>query len=336
MKILVTGGAGFMGSNFIRYLIRTYPTYEVINFDKLTYAGNLENLKEVENNPRYTFIRGDISDAEAVSVAIRGVDVVVNFAAETHVDRSIMDPTAFIRTDIYGTYTLLEAVKKHGVSRMIQISTDEVYGSVEEGESSESAAFEPSSPYSASKAGGDHLCRAYFKTYGTPVIVTHSCNFYGPNQYPEKFIPLFVTNLIEGKKVPLYGDGKNVREWIFTEDYCRAVDRILHDGKLGEVYNIGSGERLANNDVVQMILKEFGVGDEMVDHVKDRPGHDRRYAPDSSKIRSTLGWKSEVTFVDGLKKTVAWYKENPAWWKKLKSGEYLEYYKKQYSDRILL
>ncbi|MBI4262270.1 dTDP-glucose 4,6-dehydratase [Candidatus Uhrbacteria bacterium] len=330
MRLLITGGAGFMGSNFIRYLIRTYPTYEIINFDKLTYAGNLENLKEVENNPRYQFVRGDISDADAVSVAIRGVDAVVNFAAETHVDRSIMDPTAFIRTDIFGTYTLLEAVKKYGVGRMIQISTDEVYGSVAEGEADESHPFEPNSPYSASKAGGDHLCRAYVKTYGTPVIVTHGCNFYGPNQYPEKFIPLFVTNLIEGKKVPLYGDGRNIREWIYTEDHCRAVDRIVHDGKLGEVYNIGSGERYTNIEVVEMILQEFGGGDEMIEYVQDRPGHDRRYALDSSKIRRELGWNPEVSFRDGLTKTIAWYKENQVWWKKLKSGEYLEYYMKLY------
>lgn len=330
MKILVTGGAGFMGSNFIRYLIRTYPTYEVVHFDKLTYAGNLENLKDVENNPRYQFVRGDIADAAAADGVMKGVDVVVNFAAETHVDRSIIDPTSFIRTDIFGTYTLLEAVKKHGTRRMVQISTDEVYGSLETGEADEAHAFEPNSPYSASKAGGDHLCRAYFKTYGTPVIVTHSCNFFGPYQYPEKFIPLFITNLIEGKKVPLYGDGKNVREWIYTEDYCRAADRILHDGMLGEVYNIGSGERLSNLEVVSMILQEFGLGNEMVEYVKDRPGHDRRYALDSSKIRRELGWKPEHVFADALKKTVEWYKENQAWWKRLKSGEYLEYYKKQY------
>lgn len=332
MKILVTGGAGFMGSNFVRYILSTYPAYEVVNLDKLTYAGNLENLKDVEDNPRYHFVKGDIADERAVADATKGVDAIINYAAETHVDRSIMDPKAFILTDVLGTYTLLESVRKNSIPRYIQVSTDEVFGSLPDGAFHESSPFGPNSPYAASKAGGDHLCRAYVKTYGAPVIVTHSCNFFGPYQYPEKLLSLFITNLLEGKKVPLYGDGENVREWIYTEDHCRAIDMILHKGKGGEVYNIGTGDRFTNLALTRMILQALGKGEDMIERVKDRPGHDRRYAIDSEKIKKELGWAPRYTFKDALTKTVQWYKENEAWWKPLKSGEYLAYYKKQYNQ----
>lgn len=331
MKILVTGGAGFMGSNFIRYILRAYPEYTIVNFDKLTYAGNLENLRDVENDPRYTFVRGDIADREAVkSVLSSAADMLVNFAAETHVDRSIMDPDAFLRTSVFGTHILLEAARECRIKKILHVSTDEVYGSVPEGEADESAPYVPNSPYAASKAAGDHLARAHYVTYGTPVVVSHSCNFYGPYQYPEKVIPLFITNLLEGKKVPLYGDGLNVREWLHTEDACRAFDAILHRGKPGEVYNMGTGYRITNKDMTLKVLALVGKDDSSIEPVKDRPGHDRRYAISHEKLTRELGWTPQISFDDGLRRTVEWYRTNEAWWKKIKSGEYLEYYKKQY------
>ncbi|MBI2037789.1 MAG: dTDP-glucose 4,6-dehydratase [Candidatus Magasanikbacteria bacterium] len=335
MKLLVCGGAGFMGSHFIKYILATYPDYEVVNFDKLTYAGNLENLREVENNPRYTFVRGDICDKAAVEDVIRenNIEAIVNYAAETHVDRSIMDPDAFLRTDILGTFNLLEATKNFNLTKMVQISTDEVYGSIEAGSFTEESPFSPNSPYSAAKAGGDHLCRAYFVTYKTPVVVTHSCNFYGTNQYPEKLIPFFITNLIEGKKVPLYGDGKNVREWIHTSDHCKAVDVLLHKAAPGEVYNIGSGQELENIELTNMILSEMGFGGDMIEPVRDRPGHDRRYSIDWSKLKKDFGWHPEKDFKAGLRETIKWYKNNPNWWQPLKSGEHREYFKKQYTEK---
>ncbi len=348
-----------MGSHFIKYILATYPDYEVVNFDKLTYAGNLENLREVENttvfstlsqeskqassplarlenNPRYTFVRGDICDKAAVENVIRenNIQAIVNYAAETHVDRSIMDPDAFLRTDILGTFNLLEATKNFNLTKMVQISTDEVYGSIEAGSFTEESPFSPNSPYSAAKAGGDHLCRAYFVTYKTPVVVTHSCNFYGTNQYPEKLIPFFITNLIEGKKVPLYGDGKNVREWIHTSDHCKAVDVLLHKAAPGEVYNIGSGQELENIELTKMILSEMGFGEDMIEPVKDRPGHDRRYSIDWSKLKKDFGWQPEKDFKTGLRETIEWYKNNPNWWQPLKSGEHLEYFKKQYTEKV--
>jgi dTDP-glucose 4,6-dehydratase len=330
MKILVTGGAGFMGSNFIRYILKKHPDWRVVNLDKLTYAGNLENLREVENNPNYTFVKGDIANGEDVEKAIgEGVDKIINYAAETHVDRSILDPDAFIRTDVYGTYTLLEAVMKYNVAQYIQISTDEVFGSIKEGFFDEESPFRPNSPYAASKAAADHLCRAYFKTYNLPIIVSHSCNFYGPNQYPEKLIPLFVTNLLENKKVPVYGQGQQVREWIFTEDHCRAIETIMEIGEPGEVYNIGTGYEKQNIETTRFILKELGFGEEMIEYVKDRPGHDFRYAINSQKLRG-LGWQPRVSWEEGLRRTIKWYRENEDWWKRIKSGEYLKYYKKQY------
>jgi dTDP-glucose 4,6-dehydratase len=330
MKLMITGGAGFMGSNFIKYILKKHPDWRVVNLDKLTYAGNLANLREVKKNKNYAFVKGDIANTADVKKAIgRGVDKIINFAAETHVDRSILEPEAFIRTDVLGTYTLLGAAKKYNVAQYIQISTDEVFGSIKNGSFSETSSFEPNSPYAASKAGGDHLCRAYFKTYNLPVIVTHSCNFYGPNQYPEKLIPLFITNLLENKKVPVYGQGLQSREWIFTQDYCRAIEFIMEKGEPGEVYNIGSGAEKQNIEIAKFILKELGAGEEMIEYVKDRPGHDWRYAINSKKLRG-LGWEPEVSLEEGLCRTIKWYKENGEWWKKIKSGEYLKYYKKQY------
>ncbi|HNT30239.1 MAG TPA: dTDP-glucose 4,6-dehydratase [bacterium] len=320
MKLLVTGGAGFMGSNFIRHILNSYLEYQVINVDKLTYAGNPENLRDLEQNPRYRFVQGDIRDKELMALLFSEVDAVINYAAETHVDRSIAEPGEFLYTDVIGTYTLLECLREHeGVKKYIQISTDEVFGSIADGEFHERSPFEPNSPYSASKAGGDLLCRAYQVTYGVPVIVTHSCNFYGPYQYPEKLIPLFITNLLEGKKVPLYADGSNVREWIFTEDHCRAVDLILHKGVIGEVYNIGTGYRLSNLEITKQLLALLDKSEDMIAYVQDRPGHDFRYAIDTGKIRTELGFTPVNSFAQGLEKTVRWYTEHRDWWKPLKA-----------------
>ncbi len=334
MKILVTGGAGFMGSCFIRYMLQTYPDIEILNFDKMTYAGNPENLSDVADNRHYMFQKGDIADENAVRKAIEEFkpDAIVNYAAETHVDRSILEPGAFIRTDILGTYNLLEAVRKYRITRYVQVSTDEVFGSVVEGESTEESAFDPSSPYSASKAGADHLVRAYYRTYETPTIVTHACNNYGQNQYPEKLIPLFITNLMEGKKVPVYGSGSNIREWIYVLDHARAIDLILRQGEEGAVYNIGTGERLSNMEITQKLLSRLGKDESSIEYITDRPGHDLRYALNSEKLRN-LGWQPEHTFDQGLVQTVAWYKDHQEWWKKIKSGEYMEYYQKQYEER---
>ncbi|MBI2875323.1 MAG: dTDP-glucose 4,6-dehydratase [Candidatus Tectomicrobia bacterium] len=334
MKLLVTGGAGFMGSNFIRYLLRKYPDYRVVNVDKLTYAGNLENLRDIEADfgDRYQFVRGDIASAITVQTVAKGVDAIINYAAETHVDRSILNPKAFILTDVVGTYTLLEAARHYQVGLYLQIGTDEVYGSIETGAFTEESPFAPNSPYSASKAGADHLVRAYYQTYGLPAIVTHSCNFMGPYQYPEKLIPLFITNLIEGKKVPVYGDGRNVREWIFTEDHCAAVDLLLHQGKAGETYNIGTCEERTNLETTHAILRELGRDEGWIEYVHDRPGHDRRYALDVSKLRG-LGWRPCCLFEEAIRATVRWYVENEAWWRRLKDGSYLQYYRQQYGRR---
>lgn len=333
MKILLTGGAGFMGSNMIRYLLRTYPDVEIVNFDDLTYAGNLESLADIVNDSRYTFVKGSIADATAIEQVVEGVDLVINYAAETHVDRSILEPKAFIDTNVYGVYNILEAVRKYKTSRYVQISTDEVFGAVMEGESDEGSKFEPRSPYAASKAAGDHLCQAYAITYGVPVIVTHSCNFYGPYQFPEKLIPLFTMNLLEGKTVPVYGDGMQVREWIFTQDHCRAIDMIAQKGNPGEVYNIGTGYRVPNIEVTKKLLELTGRGDDAIEYVKDRPGHDRRYAINSNKLRSELGWEPQVTFNEGLAQTVEWYKQNREWVDRCRTGAYKEYYENQYIKR---
>jgi dTDP-glucose 4,6-dehydratase len=316
MKLLVTGGAGFIGSNFIRHIL-TEHDYEVVNLDKLTYAGNLENLRNIESDKRYTFMKGDVCDKEVVEKAARDCDAILNFAAETHVDRSIIDAGSFVETDVYGTYRLLEAMRKYEVDRFVQISTDEVYGSILEGSFTEESNIEPNSPYSASKAGGDLLVRAYHKTYGLPAIITRSSNNYGPYQHPEKVIPLFITNLLEGKKVPLYSDGLNVRDWLHVSDNCRAIDTILHKGEAGETYNIGGDCEVKNIDLTKKILKLMNQPETMIEHVPDRLGHDRRYSLDSSKVKK-LGWGPNVDFGEGLKQTIGWYKENEGWWRPLK------------------
>ena len=335
MKILVTGGAGFIGSNFIRYIHSKYPDYQVINLDNLTYAGNLENLEDISCNSFYRFIKGDIADASLVSQVLQEeVDVLINFAAESHVDRSIEDASSFIRTNILGTHVLLEASKKYKVGRFIQISTDEVYGSLgPEGFFTEGSPLHPNSPYSASKAGADHLVRAYYETFKLPVIITRASNNYGPYQFPEKFIPLFITNAIADEPLPLYGDGLNIRDWLHVKDHCAAIGLILHQGKEGEIYNIGAHCEKTNLEVAQIILKELNKPESLIRFVKDRPGHDRRYALDTSKIKQGLGWHPEHSFERGIRHTIAWYREHTSWWTKIKSGEYRHYYQRVYGNR---
>ncbi|MEI6511080.1 MAG: dTDP-glucose 4,6-dehydratase [Candidatus Uhrbacteria bacterium] len=332
MKLLVTGGSGFVGSNFIRHMLSTYPDVSIVNLDKLTYAGNPANLADVENDSRYRFVKGDIADQAIVESILSegGFDAIINYAAESHVDRSILDPKAFLTTAVFGTYTLLEATRKFSIPRFVQISTDEVYGAIMEGETVESAPFEPRSPYSAAKAAADHLVASYWSTYQTPVVITHAANMYGPYHYPEKLFPLFITNLIEGKKVPVYGDGMQIREWLHAEDHARAIDAVLRRGVLGESYNIGTGDRLPNIEITKKLLALLGKDDSSIEHVKDRPGHDRRYALNSQKIRRELGWEPTIGFDEGLAATVEWFKTHEDWWKPIKSGEYLEYYEKQY------
>ena len=331
MRLVVTGGAGFIGSNFVRFMLRLYDDLEVVNLDKLTYAGNLENLRDIEDDARYTFVKGDICDAAVVRGALRGADAVVNFAAETHVDRSISGPQDFISTDVLGTHTLLEAVRELEIARYVQISTDEVYGSTETGSFTEESDLAPSSPYSASKAGADLLVLAYHRTFGTPVLITRSSNNYGPWQYPEKIIPLFITNAIDEQALPVYGDGLNVRDWLYVDDNCAGIDAVLRKGALGEVYNIGGGNEVENLALTRQILKLLGRSPELIRFVTDRPGHDRRYAIDCVKLQ-TLGWRPATPFATGLERTVSWYRDNPAWWRKIKSGEWREYYEQQYAE----
>jgi len=328
-KFLVTGGAGFIGSNYIRYLLRKRQDVEIINLDKLTYAGNLDNLREFEKNPRYCFVQGDICDEGLVNQLTAEVEAIVNFAAESHVDRSIGSPDDFIRTDVFGAFTLLEAARKHKIKKFIQISTDEVYGSILSGSFKETDALMPSSPYSASKAGADRLAYSYFVTYGVPVIITRCSNNFGPFQYPEKLIPLFVTNALENKALPIYGDGKNVRDWIYVEDHCDAIDFIFEWGENGEVYNIGGGNERNNLEITEIILAALNKPKSLMTFVTDRLGHDRRYSLDSSKLQA-LGWKPKHEFQAALEFTIDWYVKNRWWWEKLKSGEYLEFYKKHY------
>jgi dTDP-glucose 4,6-dehydratase len=332
--ILVTGGCGFIGSNFIRHMLSKYP-YSIINLDKLTYAGNLENLKEIENDSRYTFIKGDIENkADIEKIFSSDIDIVINFAAESHVDRSIMDPDAFIKTNIIGTFNLLETVKKGRVKRFIQVSTDEVYGSLgKEGKFREDTPLTPNSPYSASKASADILAMAYYKTYRTPVMITRCSNNYGPYQFPEKLIPLVITNALVDMELPVYGDGMNIRDWIHVLDHCEAIDIVLHKGESGNVYNIGAENERTNIEIVKLILNILGKPETLIKYVKDRPGHDRRYAIDSTKIKKELGFKTKVGFKMGMEETVAWYIENKSWWKRIKSGEYLKYYNKMYAGR---
>jgi dTDP-glucose 4,6-dehydratase len=331
MRVLVTGGAGFIGSNFIRLLLAQDPGVEIANLDKLTYAGNLENLADVAADPRYRFIRGDICDRQAVARAIEGCQAVVNFAAETHVDRAIGDPASFLHTDILGVYVLLEAARQAGVKRFVQVSTDEVYGPIAAGSAREDGPLNPTNPYSASKAGGELLARSYFATYGFPVLITRGANTFGPYQYPEKLMPLFVTNALEDQPLPVYGDGQQVREWIYVTDHCRAIALVLERGQPGEIYNISTGIGLPNLEVTRLILAAAGKPETLIKHVKDRPGHDRRYSIDSSKMRA-LGWRPERDFRAALEETVAWYRDHPGWWRKIKSGEFLEYYRRQYGD----
>lgn len=319
--LLVTGGAGFIGSNFIHYMINKYPDYRIINLDKLTYAGNPENLRDIAGSPNYRFVKGDISDGTVVSEIFTSekIDAVINFAAESHVDRSIEDPGVFIQTDVYGTFVLLEAVKKYSAEIFLQISTDEVYGSIADGSFKETDPLEPNSPYSASKAGAEMIVRSFNKTYNTPVIITRTTNNFGPYQYPEKLIPLFVTNLMDNIKVPLYGDGMNVRDWIYVEDNCEALDLVLHEGRIGQVYNIGAGNEKPNIWITKKLIELTGKDESFIEPVADRPGHDRRYSVDCSKIESELGWKTRIDFSEALEKTVKWYMENQSWWRPLKS-----------------
>ena len=322
-KILVTGGYGFIGSNFARYMLKAYPEYHLINFDKLTYAGNRDNLADIERNPRYTFVKGDIADIEEVRGVMAGVDEVVHFAAESHVDRSIESPAIFIETNVTGTSNLLECAMSAGVKKFVHVSTDEVYGSLPEGGYfTEQTPLSPNSPYSASKAGSDLLVRAYYKTYKFPGVITRCSNNYGPYQFPEKLIPLMISNALEDKPLPVYGDGMNVRDWLYVEDHCRAIDAVLHKGKAGEVYNIGGSNEWHNIDLVKLLLKDLGKPESLIKFVKDRLGHDRRYAIDSSKIQKELGWSPRTTFEDGIKKTIAWYRNNSTWIQRIKNGEY--------------
>jgi dTDP-glucose 4,6-dehydratase len=332
MKLLVTGGAGFIGSNFIHYILKKYPDYQIVNLDLLTYAGNLENLKDLESNPNYKFVKGDIVDAKLVDGLVKDCDLIVNFAAESHVDRSILDASPFIQTNIVGTQTLLEAARNNGNKRFHHVSTDEVFGSLGPNDPAfdETTPYDPRSPYSAAKAASDHLVRAYYHTYGLPITISNCSNNYGPYHFPEKLFPLFITNLIEGKKVPLYGDGTNVRDWLFVEDHCKAIDLIIQKGRIGETYCVGGNAEKNNKEITYKILELMGRGEEMIEFVKDRPGHDKRYAIDFSKIKNELGWEPAVSFEDGLKKTIDWYKNNESWWKNIKSGEYKDYYAKQY------
>ena len=335
MKVLITGGAGFIGSTFVRYMLREHPGWEVTNMDKLTYAGNLENLGDIHNEPRHRFIKGDIADGGAIDELLReGFEVIVNFAAESHVDRSIIDSSPFIETNIKGTHVLLEGARRYKVGRFIQVSTDEIYGSLgAEGKFTEDSPMLPNSPYAASKAAADLLCHAYWRTYTLPVIITRCSNNFGPSQFPEKLVPLVITNALEDKEIPVYGDGLNVRDWIYVEDHCRALDLIIQRGKPGETYNIGANNEKTNLELVERILNVMGKPRSLIRFVADRPGHDRRYALATAKIEQELGWNTTISFEEAIAKTIQWYIENEAWWRRIKSGEYLKYYERMSLSR---
>ncbi len=338
MKILVTGGCGFIGSNFVHYYLKEHPDDSLINVDKLTYAGNLKNLSALSQSPRYGFVRADIADPVPVEeILSRGVDAIVNFAAESHVDRSIEAPIDFMRTNVFGTFVLLEAVRKISSKRRIRflhVSTDEVYGSLgESGAFTEEMPMAPNSPYAASKASADLMVRAYHRTYGLPALITRCSNNYGPYQFPEKLIPLLISNAIEGKPLPIYGDGLHVRDWIHVEDHCRGLDLVLQRGKEGEVYNIGGRSERPNLSVAKTILDHLGKPHSLLRFVADRPGHDRRYAIDFSKIRQTLGWEPTISFEEGIRQTIVWYQGQQEWWREIKTGEYLDYYQRMYGNR---
>jgi dTDP-glucose 4,6-dehydratase len=334
-NILVTGGAGFIGSNFVRHLLGKYPDYRVVVLDKLTYAGRIESLLDVDDDPRYTFVHGDICDAEVVGDAMRRyqLDAIVNFAAESHVDRSILNADAFVKTDVYGTYVLLEAARQFKVERYHQVSTDEVYGDIPAGSSQESDPFLPNSPYSASKASAELLVRSYFVTYQLPVIITRGSNTFGPYQYPEKLLSLFITNAIDNLPLPVYGDGMQVRDWLYVLDHCKGIDLALHAGRAGEAYNIGGENEQRNIDVIRLMLRILGKPESLLRTVSDRPGHDKRYALATEKLRA-LGWAPRSDFDTALRETVEWYLKNEWWWRRIKSDEYLEYYRQQYGERL--
>ena len=333
--LLVTGGCGFIGSNFVLHMLRTQQDVRIINLDKLTYAGNLENLAEVENEARHRFVRGDICDEPLLdSLMAEGVDAVVNFAAETHVDRSIQDPATFTRNNILGVQSLLLAARRHKVRRFVQVGTDEVYGSLgASGQFTEDSPLKPNNPYSASKAAGDLLVRAFHKTYGMDAVITRCTNNYGPFQFPEKAIPVFIGNALEDRPIPVYGDGLHVRDWLFVNDHCRGIEAALERGRSGAVYNIGGGNELPNVELARLILKELGKPETLIQFVKDRPGHDRRYALDSSRLQNELGWKPLVSLKDGIPMTVRWYLEHQDWLNKVKSGEYQGYYQRHYHEQ---
>ncbi len=337
MKLLITGGAGFIGSNFVRYMVNKYPNYKIVNLDLLTYAGNLENLKDVENAPNYKFVKGDIADSNFVSGLFleEKFDYVINFAAESHVDRSITDPGIFVQTNIQGTLALLDAAKTIGVKKYLQVSTDEVYGTLgETGYFTEETPLAANSPYSASKAGADLLVRAYNETFGLPVNITRCSNNYGPFHFPEKLIPLMISNALNDKELPVYGDGLNIRDWLHVEDHCQAIDLVLHNGRNGEVYNVGGNNERTNIDIVKTILKALDKPESLIKYVKDRPGHDRRYAIDATKLRTELGWTPKYNFETGIAQTIQWYLDNKEWWENIISGEYQDYFKSQYGDRL--
>ncbi|OME86480.1 MULTISPECIES: dTDP-glucose 4,6-dehydratase [Paenibacillus] len=336
MKLLVTGGAGFIGSNFILYMMQQHPNYQIVNMDVLTYAGNLENLKSVKDHPNYTFVQADIADKQAVDAIFQHqIDVVVNFAAESHVDRSILEPEIFVNTNVLGTQVLLDASKNYGVTKFVQVSTDEVYGTLgETGLFNETTPLAPNSPYSASKAGGDLLVRAYHETFGLPVNITRCSNNYGPYQFPEKLIPLMISRALNDESLPIYGDGLNIRDWLYVEDHCSAIDLVIHQGKLGEVYNIGGNNERTNLHIVTTILKELGKPESLITYVADRPGHDRRYGIDPAKITNELGWKPKHNFETGIKETIEWYLNHMDWWTRIQSGAYREYMTQQYGKRL--
>ncbi|MEI2325697.1 dTDP-glucose 4,6-dehydratase [Priestia megaterium] len=336
MNILVTGGAGFIGSNFVRHMVETYPSYGIVNYDLLTYAGNLENLKDIESHENYTFVKGDINNRELVDhlVKYHDIDVIVNFAAESHVDRSITEPDIFIKSNVLGTQALLDVAKANNLKKYVQVSTDEVYGSLgETGYFTEETPLDPNSPYSASKAGADMLVSAYHETFGMNVNITRCSNNYGPYHFPEKLIPLMVTNALEGKELPIYGDGKNVRDWLHVKDHCAAIDLVIHKGEPGEIYNVGGHNERTNNEIVHLIVEKLNAPKELIKFVEDRLGHDRRYAIDPTKLTTELGWEPKYTFDTGIVETIQWYLDNQDWWKNIKSGDYVNYYNKQYGDK---
>ena len=334
-NILVTGGAGFIGSNFVRYMLGRHPDYKIVVYDKLTYAGNLNNLLDVDDEPRYAFTRGDIADRHSLEAVLRehAIDTIVNFAAESHVDRSILAPDAFIHTDVVGTYILLETARRLGLERVLQVSTDEVYGSIPEGFFKEGDPLEPNSPYAASKAGGELMVRAYHETYGLNTVVTRGSNTFGPYQYPEKVAPLFITNGIDDLPLPLYGDGMQVRDWLYVEDHCAGIDAALHRGEPGGVYNLGGGNERHNIEVTRLILRLLGKPESLIRPVTDRPGHDRRYALDCARANA-LGWQPAHDFERAMASTVEWYLKNEWWWRPIKSGDFKEYYERQYGERL--